>query len=101
MMKKAILLAASLVFLITGASAQSLDDARKALDEEQYVRAKEILENLVQKQPKKGVNYFYLGQVYLANEHLDSAKQVFADGLAAESRNQLNVVGLGTVDLFS
>lgn len=101
MMKKAILLGASLLFLITGIRAQSLDDARKALDEEQYVKAKEILENLVQKQAKKGINYFYLGQVYLVNDHLDSALQAFTAGLAAEPKNQLNNVGLGTVDLFN
>lgn len=101
MMKKAILLGASVLFLITGVRAQSLDDARKAMDEEQYVVAKEILENLVQKQPKRGVNYFYLGQVYLINEHLDSAKQVFEAGLVADRKNQLNNVGLGTVELFN
>lgn len=101
MMKKAILLGASLVFLILGVHAQSLDDARKAMDEEQYARAKGILENLVQKQPKRGINYFYLGQVHLVNEHLDSAKQVFSDGLAADRRTLLNSVGLGIVDLFS
>ena len=101
MMKKAILLGASLVFLLTGLQAQSLDDAKKAIDAEQYALAKGILENLVQKQPKKGENYFYLGQIHLTNEHLDSAKTVFSNGISADSRNQLNNVGLGTVELFS
>jgi len=101
MMKKAILLGASLVFLLTGLSAQSLDDARKAIDEEQYARAKGILENLVQKQPKKGDNYFYLGQIYLKNDYLDSAKLVFEQGRAADSKNLLNTAGLGIVELFS
>lgn len=101
MMKKAILLGASLVFLLVGVRAQSLDDARNAIDEEQYARAKGILENLVLKQPKKGINYFYLGQVHLKNEHLDSAKTVFSAGLAADPKTQLNNVGMGIVDLFS
>ena len=69
MMKKAILLGASIVFMLTGLKAQSLNDARKAIDEEQYAKAKGILENLIQKQPKKGDNYFYLGQIYLKNDY--------------------------------
>lgn len=101
MMKKAILLGASLLFLLTGVHAQSLDDAKRAIDMEQFARAKGILENLVQKQPKKGENYFYLGQIHLVNEHLDSAKTVFSAGLEADRRNQLNNVGLGIVELFS
>lgn len=101
MMKKAILLGASLVFMLTGLKAQSLDDAKKALEEEQYARAKGILENLVQKQAKKGENYFYLGQVYLKNDYLDSAKHVFEQGRAADPKNQLNVAGLGIIELFS
>lgn len=101
MMKKAILLGASLVFILTGLRAQSLDDARRAIDEEQYARAKGILENLIQKQPKKGENYFYLGQIYLKNDYLDSAKQVFEQGRAADAKSQLNPTGLGIVALFS
>lgn len=101
MMKKAILLGASLVFILTGLNAQSLDDARRAMDEEQYARAKSILENLIQKQPKKGENYFYLGQTYLKNDYLDSAKHIFQQGRAADAKSQLNTAGLGIVELFS
>src|SRR5690606_14889027 len=101
MMKKAMLLGASLLFLITGVRAQSIDDARKALDQEQYALAKDILENLVAKQPKKGINYFYLGEVHLRNEYLDSAKMAFEAGLAADPKTNLNKVGLGTIELFN
>src|SRR5690606_13526184 len=101
MMIKAILQGAPLVFLLVGVRAQSLDDARNAIDVEQYARAQVILENLVQKQPMKGINYYYLGQVHLINDYLDSAKNIFAEGLAADPKTQLNNVGLGTVDLFT
>lgn len=101
MMKKAILLGASLLFLLTGLKAQSLDDAKKAIDAEQYALAKGILEELVQKRPKRGENYFYLGQIHLTNENLDSAKVVFSNGLSADPRNQLNNAGLGIVELFT
>lgn len=99
-MKKAILLGASIVFMLTGLKAQSLDDARKAIDEEQYAKARGILENLIQKQPKKGDNYFYLGQIYLKNDYLDSAKMTFEKGRVADPKSHLNTVGLGVVELM-
>lgn len=99
-MKKAMIWGISLAFVITGARAQSVSDARKAIDAEQYAQAKGMLETLVKNKPKGGENYFYLGLVYIHNEHLDSAKTVFDQGLAADPKNNLNKVGQGMVDLY-
>jgi len=100
MMKKAMIWGISLAFMVTGVSAQSLDDARKAIDAEQYAQAKGMLETLVKNKPKDGENYFYLGLVYIHNEHLDSALTVFNQGLEADPKNNLNKVGQGIVDLY-
>ena len=81
------------------ASAQSLKDAQTAIDAEQYDKAKGILQNLVTKKPKDGLNYFYLGQIYLVNEKLDSAAMAFNNGLTNAPKEVLNSVGLGIVDL--
>ncbi|WP_270088753.1 tetratricopeptide repeat protein [Sphingobacterium sp. SYP-B4668] len=82
------------------ASAQSLKDAQAAMEAEQYDKAKVMLENLVQKKPKDGENYFYLGQIYLVNDRVDSAAIIFNNGLTNDPKNiQLNTVGLGIVDL--
>ncbi|MFE7086698.1 tetratricopeptide repeat protein [Sphingobacterium spiritivorum] len=81
------------------ASAQSLKDAQAAMEAEQYDKAKGILENLVQKKPKDGDNYFYLGQIYLVNDKVDSAAIIFNNGLTNDPKSQLNNVGLGIVDL--
>jgi len=91
----------SLAFVVTGVQAQSLDDAKKAIDAEQFAQAKQMLETLVKNKPKDGENYFYLGLVYLENDHLDSAKMFFDQGLTADPKNNLNKVGQGIVDLYS
>jgi len=91
----------SLAFVVTGVQAQSLDDAKKAIDAEQFAQAKQMLETLVKSKPKNGENYFYLGLVYIENDHLDSAKTLFDQGLTADPKNNLNKVGQGIVELYS
>ena len=81
------------------ASAQSLKDAKAAMEVEQYGKAKTMLQQLVTKKAKDGENYFYLGQIHLINEKVDSAAVVFQQGLTADPKEKLNNVGLGTVDL--
>ncbi|WP_343557797.1 tetratricopeptide repeat protein [Sphingobacterium sp.] len=81
-------------------SAQSLKDARAAIEAENYGKAKTILQQLVTKQPKNGDNYFYLGQIYLVNDRADSAATIFNQGLAADPKATINNVGLGYVDLM-
>lgn len=100
-MKRKLLLGASLFFLAIGVQAQKLDDATKAIEQEQFAKAKEILKTLVQKQPKKGINNFYLGQVYIQNEYLDSAKMAFEQGLANDPKTVINQIGLGTLELYA
>lgn len=85
--------------IVGTASAQSLKDAQAAIDAEQFDKAKSILQNLVTKKPKDGKNYFYLGQVYLLNDKLDSAAWAFNNGLTNAPKEVLNNVGLGIVDL--
>ena len=91
------LLAAGAV--VSTASAQSLKDAQAAIDAEQYDKAKSILQNLVTKKPKDGLNHFYLGQVYLVNDKLDSAAISFNNGVTNAPKEALNTVGLGIVEL--
>jgi len=101
MMKKAMIWGISLAFVVTGVQAQSLDDAKKAIDAEQFAQAKQMLETLVKNKPKNGENYFYLGLVYIENDHLDSAKVFFDQGLAADPKNNLNKVGQGIIELYN
>ena len=85
--------------VVGSANAQSLKDAKAAIDAEQYDKAKGMLQNLVNKKPKDGENYFYLGQIYLINEKVDSAAVIFNQGVTNAPKEQLNQIGLGIVDL--
>jgi tetratricopeptide (TPR) repeat protein len=67
------------VFVALSAQAQSLDEAKKLIDNELYYKAKVMLLKLAKDpaQDKNLVNY-YLGNVYLKTEDKDSAKICYA-----------------------
>jgi tetratricopeptide (TPR) repeat protein len=84
-----------LVFMGSSVFAQSLADAKKAIDAEQYQKAKSMLKNLVTTQGTKDENFFYLGWVYIKQDYPDSAKALFQKGLAVNPQSALNHAGLG------
>jgi Flp pilus assembly protein TadD len=86
-----------LALILVGSSvfAQSLADAKKAIDAEQYQKAKSMLKNLTVTQANKDENFFYLGWVYILQEYPDSAKAVFNKGIAVNAKSALNYAGLG------
>jgi len=77
--------------------AQSLTDAKKAIDAEQFQKAKSMLKNLTVTESSKADNYFYLGWVYIKQDYPDSAKAQFQKGLNVDPKSALNYVGLGVV----
>ncbi|MBK0379839.1 tetratricopeptide repeat protein [Mucilaginibacter segetis] len=89
-----------LLFLGSSVFAQSLDDAKKAIDAEQYQKAKSMLKNLTTTQSNKDENFFYLGWVYILQDYPDSAKMQFNKGIAVEEKSALNYAGLGVVALI-
>ncbi len=99
--KKIALGTMSVMFIASATQAQSLEDARKAVNAEQFQKAKSLFANLVQNQPSPE-NYFYYGDLYLQLNMPDSAKAVFQKGIAADEKGKykLNQIGLGTVNLF-
>lgn len=102
MIKKAITLSLGLVMMGGTASfAQSLADAKKAMDAEQYQKAGSMLKTLVSTQGTKGESFFNLGEVYLRTDDIDSARAVFTKGITADPKYALNYVGLGHADLKS
>src|SRR6202012_3142724 len=90
-------IALAMVLVGSAAFAQSLDDAKKAIDAEQYQKAKSMLKNLVTTESAKDENYFYLGWVYIKQDYPDSAKTVFQKGISVNPKSALNYVGLGVV----
>jgi Flp pilus assembly protein TadD len=101
MISKIANVALGLVFVGSSVFAQSLDDAKKAIDAEQYQKAKSMLKNLTATQATKDENFFYLGWVYLIQEYPDSAKEQFTKGLAVNPKSALSYAGLGAVAHFN
>ncbi|WP_449435912.1 tetratricopeptide repeat protein [Pedobacter steynii] len=101
MTKKAITLGLGLVVMGSASFAQSITDAKKAIDAEQYQKATSMLKTLVSSQKGKGENYFSLGDVYLRRDYIDSARAAFTQGVTADPKNPLNYIGLGQADLAS
>ncbi len=97
MISKIATIALGLVSLGSSVFAQSLADAKKAIDAEQYQKAKAMLKNLTVTQAKEDENFFQLGWVYILQDYPDSAKAVFTQGIAANPKSALNYVGLGVV----
>jgi tetratricopeptide (TPR) repeat protein len=105
-MNKAVKMTLGLVLLGSLGFAQSLTDARKAIDAEQYQKGKAILNTLTSSQATNPENFFYLGNLYLSTasinirpDYIDSAKVAFEKGISANAEYALNFVGLGAVDL--
>jgi tetratricopeptide (TPR) repeat protein len=91
----------SVAFLVSAAFgyAQDITQARKAIDAEQYDKAKTMLKSILQTSPIDGRANFLLGNIYLIQTVTDSANIVFQRGLAGTDGAKLNYVGLGTIDL--
>ena len=79
---------------------QSLKDAIRLTDNEQFEKASTILKNLIKSDPQNGDNYFYLGENYLKSDNLDSAKTLYQQGRDVNASNPINYVGLGKVQWY-
>ena len=79
--------------------AQDINQAKKAVDAEQFENAKTILKSIIKGKPASGEAFFTLGNVYLSQKIQDSAKIYFDKGISAADEGQLNYIGLGQMDL--
>ncbi len=79
--------------------AQDINQAKKAIDAEQFESAKSILKSIIKTKPSNGTAFFTLGNVYLEQNIQDSAKIYFDKGLMASEDARLNNIGLGQMDL--
>jgi predicted Zn-dependent protease len=83
----------------TVAKAQDLETAKKAIDAEQFEKAKSLLKSVIQAKPSNGKAAFLLGNIYLKQNIADSATIYFQKGLTASEGARLNNIGLAQMDL--
>ena len=91
----------SLIIFTIGFSSfgQEIELAKKAIDAEQFEKAKSILKAASKVKPDNGKIVFLLGNVYLKQTFQDSAKAVFQKGLTLKEFGAFNYIGLGQIDL--
>jgi len=88
------------LFAATGlVKAQDINEAKKAIDAEQFEKAKGILKQIVKAKPSDGRATFLLGNIYLSQNVADSAKIYFDKGVTATDGGRLNYIGLGQIEL--
>ena len=97
-MKKSKILAVAIIASTFVAQAQDLEPAKKAIDAEQFEKAKGLLKTIIQAKPTSGKASFLLGNVYLKQNIADSAKIFFQKGLTGEG-GKINNIGLAQMDL--
>ena len=98
-MKKIIVVAIALIS-IAKAEAQTLKDAIKLTDNEQFDAATRAFKSLIQTSPTMGENYFYAGENYFKSEKLDSAQIMYTKGAEMNATYAVNFVGLGKVQWY-
>ncbi|WP_291151714.1 tetratricopeptide repeat protein [Flavobacterium sp. UBA7680] len=81
------------------ASAQDIKEAKKAIDAEQFQKAKSLLKSIIKAKPSDGEANFVLGNIYLNQSVVDSAKIYYLNGIEASDKKNLNYIGLGQIDL--
>ena len=79
--------------------AQDINEVKKQIDAEQFQKAKTSLKSIIKSNPSQGKAYFLLGNIYLNQSVLDSAKISYDEGLKAKEAAHFNYIGLGQLDL--
>jgi tetratricopeptide (TPR) repeat protein len=98
-MNKVKILSIALLAIVTASQAQDINQAKKAIDAEQFESAKTILKAIINAKPSNGTASFYLGNVYMLQNNIDSAKIYYQKGLTGSEGARLNNIGFGLIDL--
>ncbi|MBZ4044663.1 tetratricopeptide repeat protein [Flavobacterium hibisci] len=98
-MNKFKILSLALVASASVVKAQDIKEAKKAIDAEQFQKAKSLLKSIIKAKPSDGEANFVLGNIYLNESVVDSAKIYYLNGLEASDKKNLNYIGLGQLDL--
>lgn len=88
------------LFSLCTASGQSLKNAIKLTDSEQFENAEKAFQQLIQAEPTNGINYFYYGESRLKNDALEQAKMLYQKGTEVNPSNALNYVGIGKIQWY-
>ena len=92
-MKKTILYFSLIVFCALNASAQSIQEARKLTENEQYEESSTMYKQLIATKPTDANLYYFFGDNLLSDQNADSARIVFEKGKTIDASNALLKIG--------
>ncbi len=93
------LLLAGAVFCSVVAHSQTLQDAIKLTNNEEFEQADKAFKTLLTAQPTAGNIYFYKGENFYNWGKSDSAQNTYQKGINVNAMEPLNYVGLGKVQM--
>src|SRR4051812_45257344 len=96
-MKRIIFSAFIMFFMLSGSNAQTIQDARKLTEDEQYDAAISIYQQLIRTNPNDVTIYYFYGDNLLLNLNADSASIMFEKGAAIDGNNPLIKIGRAKV----
>jgi len=94
-------LMAGAIFISVIAHSQTLQDAIKLTNNEEFEQADKVFLSLEKTQPTVGNIYFYRGENFYNWGKLDSAQSTYQKGMAVNALEPLNYVGLGKVEMIN
>ena len=92
-MKKTIIYFSLIILGALNASAQSIQEARKLTENEQYEESSAMYKQLISAKPTDANLYYFFGDNLLSDENADSARIVFEKGKTIDPNNALLKIG--------
>ncbi|MBV9961002.1 MAG: tetratricopeptide repeat protein [Parafilimonas sp.] len=99
-MKKVLLSFLGSISICAVVTAQDVNAGIKFLYYERFTSAKQTFQKLIAANPKDAQAIYWLGQTYIMNDQLDSAKTTYQNGLNAGVNDPYLWVGSGEVDIL-
>jgi len=87
----------SAIIMNINARAQSIQDAIKFTENEQFETATKAFKSLLKGQPTNAEVYYYIGENYFKNEDADSALYYYKKGAEIAPTSPLNFIGQGKI----
>ena len=78
-------------------NAQTLKDAIKLTDNEQFESAAKAYQVLIQNDPNNGNDYFHFGENSFKNDDWEMARKMYQKGIDVNATNPINYVGIGKI----
>ncbi len=98
-MKKALGIFAVLVLSQFMVKAQTIADGVRAIEVEQFEKAKSILRNLTNNPTTAAEAHYFLGDAYIKTAEIDSARLIFTRGVESYPAFSFNHIGMGRINL--